>query len=45
MSALALILDVASSPDDYVAIWRDGEIFIEPAARAELMGYGPVENH
>ncbi len=41
MTALSLILDAATSPDDYVAVWRDGEIFIEPAVRAELAGYAP----
>ena len=30
MTTLALIVDVATTPDCYVATWRDGEIFIEP---------------
>ena len=32
MTILTAIFDAVSAPESYVATWRDGEIYIEPAA-------------
>jgi hypothetical protein len=29
---LCSLIDLLKQPDDYVCVWRDGEIYIEPLA-------------
>jgi hypothetical protein len=35
---LAMIANAASAPECYIAIWRDGEIYIDPVASCPFSG-------
>jgi hypothetical protein len=38
MTIFAQMLDMASTPGCSIAIWRDGEIYIEPATACPFSG-------